>query len=54
MNKEDAIKKLKECQNNWDIETAHYEADNVLCNLLSSLGYYDVIKEYVKVDKWFA
>ena len=53
MNTLDAIKKLKECQDSCDTERAHREADEVLCELLTSLGYEDVVKEYEQIEKWF-
>ena len=54
MNKEQAIRKLKKIQKNTDQEVAHYDADDVLCDLLCSLKCKDVIDEYVKIDKWYA
>ena len=54
MDKIEAIKKLKEAQNCGDIEIAHGDADDILCELLSSLGYQDVVDEYIEVDKWYA
>jgi hypothetical protein len=50
----DAIRQLQECQNNRDIEAAHGDADDILCSLLKSLGFDDVVAEYEKVNKWFA
>lgn len=56
MNREEAIKKLKELQNTdeWDVEQAHIEADNILCELLKTLGYSDVVEEWAKREKFFA
>ena len=54
MTREEAIAELIECQNNGDTEAAHGIADDVLCRLLDSLGYGDVVAEYHKVAKWFA
>jgi hypothetical protein len=54
MDRQEAIKQLKEAQLNGDTETAHADADDVLCELLKSLGYSDVVEEYNKVSKWFA
>lgn len=42
------------CQSIGDIEIAHIEADGVLKALLNSLGYEDVVKEWEKVEKWYA
>jgi len=50
----EAIIKLKEQQNNDDAESAHSIADSVLCQLLKSLGFEDVVKEYYKIAKWYA
>ena len=54
MNRENAISRLIELQDNGDTEAAHLNADEVLCQLLIVLGYQDVVVEYNKVDKWFA
>lgn len=54
MTHEEALKKLKESQDNGDTELAHGDADDVLCELLESLGYEDVVAEYKRVDKWYA
>lgn len=49
-----AIKKLLECAKNDDIEIAHIDADNALCNLLIVLGYENIVNLYRKVSKWYA
>ena len=49
-----AIAKLKELQSGRDIESEHSYADDVLCQLLISLGYQDVVDEWNKVEKWYA
>ncbi len=54
MTREEAIKLLQECARSGDIEAAHSDADDVLCSLLMSLGYEDVVDEWCKVDKWYA
>lgn len=54
MTKERAIEKLKNEQANGKTECAHINADNVLCELLTALGYSDVVEEYEKVDKWYS
>jgi hypothetical protein len=35
-------------------EDCHEEADELLCRLLISLGYENVVREYKKVPKWFS
>lgn len=54
MTKEQAIADLKELQNLRDLEAAHSQADEVLCNLLAFLGYADVVAEYEKLERWCA
>lgn len=54
MTKDDAIKKLIECQEDWDTENAHGEADDTLCEFLIALGYPEVVEEWKKVSKWYA
>lgn len=54
MTRDEAITKLKELQKQWDPEKNHGIADDILCDLLRSLGYGDVVDEWDKVDKWYA
>ena len=54
MTKKEAIKQLKERQQSDDKEVAHAEADDILCDLLDSMGYKDVVKEFRKIPKWYA
>lgn len=48
------IKRLKADQQDHDIESAHADADEVLCELLEVLGYTKIVEEYNKVQKWYA
>jgi hypothetical protein len=54
MTREEAITQLKEHQQNGDIESAHEQADNVLRELLITLGYQDVVDEFDQIEKWYA
>lgn len=54
MTREEAITKLKELQKGYDTEGDHVQADDVICKLLESLGYEDVVKEYDAIGKWYA
>jgi hypothetical protein len=54
MTREQAIAELKRFQESGDTEAAHGDADEVLCKLLSALGYQDVVAEWEKIDKWYA
>ena len=50
-----AIKnRLMELQSIRDKEIAHIEADILLCQLLTKLGYKDIVKEFNKIDKWYS
>ena len=51
---QEAIKRLVTLQSGDDKEADHIDADNVLLELLQSLGYDDVVTEYCKVPKWCA
>ena len=48
------IEKLRKCQENVDIEDAHYIADQVLVNALILLGETGLVDEWNKVEKWYA
>ncbi len=50
----EAIDKLIKCQQNHDTESAHWKADEVLCDLLRKLGYYGVVAIYDLVGKWYS
>lgn len=54
MDRQQAIDRLKEQQGSGDIEAAHIIADEIICQLLISLGYEDVIAEYNKFYLWYA
>lgn len=48
------IRRLKEMQREPDTEYAHNTADTVLCDILTELGFEDIVDEYESVDKWYA
>lgn len=50
----EAVEKMKECVNNGDTEVAHLDADNILCDVLTQLGYKELVDLYDKVKKWYA
>jgi len=54
MDREEAINELKQWQAHDDTEIEHLRADEVLCDLLISLGYQDVVDEWKEVGKWYA
>lgn len=46
--------KMIKLQKLYDYEVAHGEADTLLCELLTELGYKRVVEEFDKVGKWYA
>ena len=54
MTRDKALIKLRKLQKNENIELAHYGADHVLCDLLETLGFKDVVQEYHKIKKWYS
>jgi hypothetical protein len=56
--REAAIIELRDLQRasngDGDPEIAHQEADELLCALLRSLGFGDVVAEWEKVQRWYA
>lgn len=53
MTREEAIAQLLEASGR-DTEAAHVSADEVLCELLTFLGYADVVTAWRTIDKWYA
>lgn len=37
-----------------DVEDAHGQADELMCELLRSLGYEEGVKLFERMDKWYA
>ncbi|EKS1202973.1 hypothetical protein L8O18_06110 [Enterobacter asburiae] len=55
MTREEAIAVLKELQGKGgDVEMDHIRADDVLCEMLKTLGFEDVVIEYDAINKWYA
>jgi hypothetical protein len=54
VDREKALFMLAAALKNNDIEVAHSDADQVLCDLLTSLGYEDVVEIWDRVGKWYA
>ena len=52
--KQSFINRLKDAQNSGDIEAAHYDGDDVLCEALIALGYKDIVEEWEQIPKWYA
>lgn len=60
MTKRLALKRLREIMADldnkefYDQESAHVDADDVLCELLVYLGFKEVVEEYHQIPKWYA
>jgi len=52
--REEAIRELRDLQVGGDTEVEHWQADEVLCRVLKSLGETEIVEEWLKVDKWYA
>lgn len=52
--KEAAVNELRALLNTKDHEAAHSRADDILCAVLTDLGYADVVKEYQAIMRWCA
>ena len=53
MKRTEATDQLREIQEINDLKVAHRLADDILCRLVQSLGYGDVVAEYNRVGKWY-
>ncbi len=52
---DEAVEKLKVIgYDNYDIETNHGKADDILCDLLVVLGCKAAVDEFNNIDKWYA
>ena len=48
------IQRLAEPFGACDPEIEHRKADAILCELLTAIGYDDVVREYEQINKWYA
>lgn len=51
---EEFAKKMKEIKMECDIEDAHAEMDDLMCDVLIQLGYKDGVDVFNSTDKWYA
>ena len=54
MTKGEAIAELISVQSHGDVEMAHIRADQILSELLESMGCADVVEQYDLIRKWYA
>jgi hypothetical protein len=48
------IEKMNQFLESDDPESAHYNADRLLCELLEKIGYTELVKRYKSVPKWYS
>ena len=48
------LKLMLDLQNETDIEANHTKADNLLCELLTELGYDEIVEAYNNLPGWYA
>jgi hypothetical protein len=46
------LRELKDEDDDW--ESSHIEADGLLCEMLTALGYEDIVKAFNDLGKWYA
>lgn len=51
---EQAVNQMRELQKLGDAEIAHSLADDLLCEMLETLGCHDLVAEWRKINKWYA
>ena len=49
-----AVIDLRKLQCYGDVEGAHGDADDILCQVLNAFGLQELVEEYDKVEKWYA
>lgn len=54
MTPEQAAKRMQEIADEGDIEGGHKDADDLMCQILRTLGYGAMIEIYIELDKWYA
>lgn len=54
MKSEEFAKKMEEIFKNGDVEFSHVEADELMAEVLSSLGYEEGVKIFLSHEKWYA
>lgn len=46
--------KMSDALDNWDTETAHANADDLMCRVLRELGYGEGVDIFESTPKWYA
>jgi hypothetical protein len=48
------VSKMQDLENSRNQESAHIEADDILCQLLIELGYKEIVDAFENIGKWYA
>lgn len=48
------MKRLRGDNDDYDEELTHDAMDNLMCEVLTELGYEDGVKVFQETDKWYA
>lgn len=48
------LQKMKALEGITDLESSHWDADEILCDMLNSMGFNELVDAYNKLDKWYA
>lgn len=51
---ERVLARLRELKDEGDWEAGHIEADGLLCEMLTALGYEDIVAAFNDLGKWYA
>lgn len=54
MSPEEFYEKISEIAKDYDIEDGHYAMDNLMCDVLKSLGYKKGIEIFESMERWYA
>lgn len=53
LTEEEAVARLQELAESQDTESAHFEADKVVCQVLLALGYTKIVEAYRAIDRYY-
>ena len=54
MTREEFKNKMQAIADKEDIEIGHFEADNLMCELLKDLGYGEGVEIFEEMYKWYS
>lgn len=54
MHPEEFAARMREISKNGDFEVAHVDADDLMCLVLTQLGYEEGVEVFENMEKWYA